>query len=95
MAVGSQPSEGGINQTLTQLALAIREWAQDAVEQRAYLNKLGLAQLEALGFTATDAQSVLNMINYMGTVADVYHGTATQATAFNFEDALTPLWGGS
>lgn len=95
MAVGSQPSEGNINQTLTQLALAIREWAQDAAEQRAYLNKLGLAQLEALGFNAADAQSVLTLIDYMGTVADLYHGTATQASAFNFEDALTLLWAGS
>lgn len=95
MSVGTQPNQGNINQTLTQLALAIRDLANQMVDQRAYLNKLGTTGLEAVGFSAQDAATVLTMIDYMGTVADLYHGTATQATEFDFEDALTPLWAGS
>lgn len=95
MAVGSQPSQGNINSTLTQLALAWRDLAMQSVQQRAYLNSLGTTGLEAINFTAQDAATVLQLIDYMGTVADVYHGVATQATTFNFESALTSLWGGS
>jgi hypothetical protein len=75
-------------------------------EQWAFLNKIGLTGLENLGgtgagFSAADAQTVLNMINNMQTVQGVYKGTVQQggsggtgATLFNFEDALTPLWAG-
>lgn len=94
MAVGSQPSQGNINQTLTTLALSLRDLANQIVDQRTYLNKLGTSGLEGIGFTASDASTVLQQIDYLGTVADLYHGTATQATAFNFEDALTSLWAG-
>jgi hypothetical protein len=30
----------------------------------------------------------------MATVAQVYRGTATQGSLFNFEDSLTSLWAG-
>lgn len=95
MPVGQQPSQGSVNQTLTNLALQWRDLAQQSVQQREYLNSLGAAGLEAINFTAQDAATVLLLIDYMGTVADVYHGVATQATTFNFENALTSLWAGS
>jgi hypothetical protein len=102
VSVGSQPSQGNINQTLTSLALALREMSTDILEQWAYLNKEGLTGLDGLGFSAADAGLVLTMIDYMATVAQVYKGTVqaqgsggTGAIMFNFEDALTPLWGGS
>lgn len=102
MSVGSQPSQGNINQTLTQLALSLRDLANGMLQQQAYLTKLGLAGLEGLGFTAGDAQQVLTDVNYMAAVAGCYKGTVQQggtggtgAILFNFEDALTPLWGGS
>ena len=102
MAVGSQPSQGNINSTLTQLALALRELSNDMLEQGEYLNGLGLAGLEALGFTSDDAATVLQLIDYMTTVAGCYKGTVQQggtggtgAILFDFESALTPLWGGN
>ena len=102
MAVGNQPNQGSINSTLTQLALAQRELANDMIEQGAYLNNLGLPGLEAIGFTAGDAATVLQLIDYMTTVAGCYKGTVQQggnggtgAILFNFESALTQLWAGS
>lgn len=102
MAVGTQPSVGGINSTLTQLALAQRELANDQIELGAYLNGLGTAGLQALGFSVPDAATVLQLVNYMTTVAGCYKGTVQQggtggtgAILFSFESALTQLWGAS
>lgn len=104
MSVGSQPNEGNINQTLTQLAQAWRDLAVSTEQQWAYLNKLGLTGLEALGFGSTpnpanngavsDAQAILDDIDHLVIPAQVYRGTGTQASAFNFEDFLTHLWAG-
>jgi hypothetical protein len=54
----------------------------------------GLATLEALGYSAADAQTALNMISSLNTMAGVYFGTATQATAFNFDNQLSQMWAG-
>lgn len=101
MAIGAQTNQGNINQTLTVLAVALREQADQILHQWAYINKLGLSGLQGLGFTAGDAQSVLDAVNHMATIAQVYKGTVQQggtggtgAILFNFEDSLTPLWGG-
>jgi hypothetical protein len=94
MTVGQPASETGINGTLTTLALQLRELADDILEQWAYLNKLGTGGLQNLGFSPADAQAALDAVDHMQTVAAVYKGTATQGTAFNFEDALTILWAG-
>ena len=40
----------------------------------------------------SDAQYALNMISYLNTVAGVYFGTATQGTAFNFDQQLSQMW---
>ena len=94
MATGQQSTQAGVNGSLTSLALRLRDVSAGILQQQSYFNKLGLAGLEALGFTASDAQSVLDDINHMATCAQVYRGTATQTPAFNFEDSLTHLWAG-
>jgi len=95
MSVGSQTTQAKTDSTLTALATQMRDLATNVLHQQAFLNKLGLTGLQGLGYTAADAQTVLNDANYMATVMQVYKGTATQATVFNFEDALTSLWAGS
>jgi hypothetical protein len=95
MAVGNQPNQGNINNTLTENAIALRELANDIIQTQQYNTKLGLAGLQALGFAGPDAQAVLDDSNHMATVAQVYKGTATQAALFNFEDSLTHLWAGA
>lgn len=101
MAIGGQTNQGNVNQDLTQLAVQWRDLVALTLQKSAFYNKIGLAGLEALGFTATDAQAVLDTINHMATPAQVYKGTVQQggtggtgASLFNFEDYLTPLWAG-
>jgi len=101
MSVGNPASAGNINGSLTQLALNLRELMADILQQQAFCNKLGTAGLQAIGFSAADATTVLDDVNHMATVAQVYKGTVQQggtggtgAILFNFEDFLTHLWGG-
>jgi hypothetical protein len=94
MSVGAQTNQGNVNQNLTDLATEWRDLTTRTLQKWAYLNKLGVPGLQALGFTAGDAQAVLDSVNHLATPAQVYRGTATQASLFNFEDSLTPLWGG-
>jgi len=94
MAVGAQTNQGNVNQTLTNLAVRGRDLAIDALKQWSFLNKLGQQGLEDLGFAAADAQEVLTLIDYMATLAQIYQGQATQASPFNYQDALTLLWAG-
>ena len=101
MSVGNQSSQGNVNQSLTQLSLAMRELMADVLQQQAYLTKLGSSGLQGLGFTSGDATAVLDDINHMATVAGCYKGTVQQggtggtgAILFNFEDFLTHLWAG-
>jgi hypothetical protein len=90
-----------VNQALTTLAIAWRDLAKQTVEQWQFLNRLGDTGLEAVGFSAGDAATVLTLVDYMNTVAQVYLGTVqsqgsggTGAILFNFDSALTPLWAG-
>lgn len=94
MTVGAQTTQAVVDSTLSSFALQLRDLANKVLQQQAYYNKLGLTGLGVVGYTATDAQAVLDNINHLATVMQVYKGTATQATQFNFEDYLTPLWGG-
>lgn len=94
MAVGAAPSEGAINTILAQLSVNLRN-AMDAIRyQNVYISGLGTVGLEAAGFSAADAATVLQMMGYMNNVAAVYYGTGTQATASDFDAALSVLWGG-
>lgn len=94
MTVGAQTTQAVVDSNLSSFALQLRDLANKILQQQAYLNKLGLTGLGVVGYTAPDAQAVLDNINHMATVMQVYKGTATQASPFNFEDYLTPLWGG-
>jgi hypothetical protein len=109
MAVGNPSSVAQTNNVLTSLATQIRDLAALVQQQQGYLVKLGTTGLNNLGgpgagFSTTanpannggvsDAQAVLDDINHMATVMQVYKGTATQASPFNFEDFLTHLWAG-
>jgi hypothetical protein len=92
MATGNQADPVQVNAQLSSTALQLRNWATAALNYAQYVNKLGLAGLENMGFIQADAQQVLSQADYMQTIAQIYKGTATQATAFDFEDALCGLW---
>lgn len=100
MSVGQQPSVASLNNLLTQYAVALRDACNDIAELNTQINgqATGLAILEALQFTPTDAQTFLNMLAYMQNVAGVYYGTVQQggtggtgAILFNFHQALSQI----
>jgi hypothetical protein len=96
MAIGNQPTVVQLNGQAAQLATMFRTTAQQALYFQAYVvTALGSSGLVALGFTSGDATSMIAMANYMATCAQVFQGTATQGTTFNFQNALIPLTGPS
>lgn len=95
MAIGNQPNVAQINSQAAQIAMAFRANAQAALQFQAYVVGLGQAGLVALGFASGDATALLAAANYMATLAQVYQGTATQGSTFNFQNALVALTGPS
>jgi hypothetical protein len=47
----------------------------------------------ALGFSSGDATAFTAVVNQMSTYAQIFQGTATQATLFNFQNACVALTG--
>lgn len=94
MTVGNQASPGLINNTLTAYAIALRNDCQNVLNLQEFITTLGISGLEALGYSSTDAQSVVTMVSYMNTIAIVFNGTGTQGSAFNFGNALSGLYSG-
>lgn len=97
MSVGQQISYSQIDIQLTSLSIALRNLMQQIANLSLYVNGQdnGLTLLEGIGYDATDAQTALNMISYLNTIAQIYLGTATQATEFNFDQELSQLWAAS
>jgi hypothetical protein len=93
VAIGNVPSEAELNNQAAQLATTVRQWAYQVLIFQAYVVAQGAAGLEALGFASGDASNMISMADYMATVAQVYQGTATQASEFNFENELSALTG--
>jgi hypothetical protein len=97
MAVGlsSDLSVPGLNGRLGQIAVKVRNELQDARNFFQDVQKLGVAGLQTVGFSAPDAQEFFTEASYLNTVAGVYYGTATQTTLFNFDDGTTQARGGN
>jgi hypothetical protein len=95
MAIGNQPNVAQINSQAAQIAMAFRSNAQAALQFQAYVVALGQAGLVALGFASADATALLTQANYLATLAQVFQGTATQGSTFNFQNALVALTGPS
>jgi hypothetical protein len=93
VAIGNAPSVAQLNSQAAQIAGAFKSTAAQALTLQAYAVSLGQAGLTTLGFSAGDATQFLTMCNYMATLAQVYQGTATQGSLFNFSNALTALTG--
>lgn len=96
MTVGNQLTQSNVDQLITNLALALRNTAVAIQNLSMNVNgqATGLATLEAAGYDTANAQTALNAISYLNTVAEVYFGAATQLTAFNFNNELSQYWGG-
>lgn len=95
MSVGGQISTATVNQALTDLSVGMRNLMTQVQDTYQYVTASGgITFLEGLGYTAADAQSVMTYLGYMNSVAAVYFGSGTQATASNFNAALAVLWAG-
>jgi hypothetical protein len=94
MAIGDQPTVASVNQALTSFSSGLRNLCQQIKDEQEEITDMGTAGLIALGFSSGDAANVVTMFNYMSTIAGVYFGTATQPATFNFDNALSGLWGG-
>jgi len=97
MAIGNQPNAAQLNAQAAQLAMSWRSLAQQTAALQAYVTGLGSAGLQAapLSFSSGDASAFITACNYMATLAQVYQGTATQGSLFNFGNALVALTGPS
>lgn len=94
MPIGFQGSD--VNAPLGTLAAQLRATADAIRREFSYVAKLGVAGLEAAPYSMApaDAQALFDAYNYLNTIASIYYGQATQATAFDFDDALALVRGG-
>jgi|SRR5215472_12792721 len=97
MPVGQQSTDTQINGLLSLLSANMRNVCTQMKNLNEQINGggNGLAYLESLGFSAADANSVIQYIGYFNTLSGVYFGTATQTPAFNFDNQLAALWAGN
>jgi hypothetical protein len=93
MAIGNIPNQAQVNSQAAQLATQWRSAAEQSIAFNAYVSSLGTAGLIALGFASGDASNMITMSNYMLTMAQVFQGTATQSSDFNFQNALIAVTG--
>lgn len=110
MTVGVQPSNGTIDSILTNLSVGIRDMMALATNLSTEINGQGngTAVLANIGYSTvpsatnpggvSDAALALEYIAYFTNVAGVYYGNipsgAGTAVSFNYNQALSPLWGG-
>jgi hypothetical protein len=75
------------------LTLVLSNGGLQLLAQAGYSNSLQTSNPNNPG-GMTDAAYALSLIDYMSTMVGVANGTATQATEFNFMQALSVLTGG-
>jgi hypothetical protein len=92
--IGYQGSD--INTPLGGLACELRDACQHILKAWEYVQKVGLAGLQAAPYnlSATDAQTLWDAYNHLQTVAAIYYGNAAQPSAWNFHDSLSLVRGG-
>ena len=106
MPVGAVIGSSQVDNIITALAVNMRNVMRQVSNLSLAVNGQGngLAYLESIGYSPdanpanpggiSDAQLAQNVISYLDTVAGVYFGTATQGTAFDFDQQLSEVWAG-
>ena len=89
MAIGNQStySTSSLNSELASIAQEMHDAHTRAMDFFNRVNALGIAGLTAIGFGVTDGQSFFATANYLNTMALLWYGQASQAQAFNFDNA--------
>lgn len=107
MTVGIQATKASMDQNLTQLSIQMRNLMTQIRNEWTAVNNgaagTPVQVLTAMGYdnttdsapgNQTDASYASYLLNTLNTVAEVYFGQATQATDYDFDNALAPLWAG-
>ena len=96
MTAGNQPSTASVNQTAGSLATQLRNIFSQIQQFNAWIGAQGNnTGLIALGFSSTDAGTIVSAIANLSTLAGIYQGQASGITLpFNFMANTETLWGG-
>jgi hypothetical protein len=96
MTAGIQPTQNSINNQAGQIVLNARNAIQQIIFFNDYLQDLTAGTLVSLGFSDTDAASLLSVFANMAAIASACQGAAYTGPElpFNFLAQTVPLWGG-
>jgi hypothetical protein len=103
MSVGTQIVSSQMDQTLTALAVRLREVMHDIDDVYTQVTNgvlgNGTVTLESYGYSNSDATTALALLTDLATIAQVYAGQlqaggtgGTGATLVNYDNALSVLW---
>ncbi|SRR6266567_464354 len=102
----AQVGKGTIDQQLSDLSVRWRDLAEQALHLATQVTGQGngLSMLQAAGYSTTanpanpggisDADLALQGVNYLALLGELFFGTAAQPANFNFNNAMSPHWGG-
>lgn len=103
MAIGYQTSQAEINSVAGNLAVDMRDLCARIQSFHSKIVSLGdgpdsrAAALVTMGFTdeggTGDAHLMVYLADVLNTLAAIYYGDAAQPTPFDFDSALSSLWG--
>jgi hypothetical protein len=101
MTVGETLTQAQVNNLLTQLALQVRNVMDQIRMQQTPVLNMGQTGLEGLGYSSTDATTVLTLFGYLASLSQIYYGQLQQggtggtgAIEFDFDNALSAVWAG-
>jgi hypothetical protein len=102
MSLGLSTSPGQLNSQVGSLAVQLRDLMENIGDFAQWFSSLTLADVETeFGLSSTDAATMQTLVAYFSNVYGVYNGTIQQggsggtgAILFDFNDALSVLWGG-
>jgi hypothetical protein len=100
--IGPVPGPAQLNAQLQGFSLLLRNFGETITNYTEWFNQLATADVATyFGVTTDQAAEIQTMVGYMNTLGQVYLGQVQQggsggsgATLFNFNDALSALWGG-
>lgn len=107
MSVGQQATKASMDQTLTAVSVQLRQVMSTISARWTFVNNgaagTAVEVLTAIGYDNTntdapggqsDAAYAEYVLNQLNTMAEIYYGQATQPSAYDFDNALAPMWAG-
>lgn len=97
MAVGNTPTQQSINQQAAQIIITLRNNILAVQQFYASLSFLDIQGLVKIGFSETDAQTLLTVFGYLNAICAMVNGGtyAGPDLPHNFVQDTVPFWGGA